>query len=448
MDIILLLISLAILIFLVFRGVPIFFSSVIAALFCLITAQFVTGGMSFLDGMFSTAAISDPTASRSFISGLSGYFGNFFWLFIPGALFGKLYETSGAAESIANGVVDKLGEKAIIPSIILAGFLLSYGGVSVFVCLFALYPLMLSMFKRADISRTLIPGVYFAGAGTAACWIPGSPQIQNTIPADMLGVSYSSALVPGLIGGAIQMVIVVAFVYWWLANSKKKGLHFEAREGDDAAIAAKSDKKRPNFIVSFLPMIVLLLVLNFTSVGAAASLSVGFLVAFVCFIPYLNLKEIWGTLSVGLMGGVTALFNTAAVVGFGTVVQGTPAFANIIGMVTESSGNPVIISLISIALMAGVSGSGSGALGITMPIIGEHFVPSMSTLQVEALARSAGLACLTLDSLPHNGLVVTVLNYTGNDHKRSYFGVGMITVVIPIISLLILLGVYAAFGYL
>ena len=104
MDIIFLALSLVLLVVLVFRGVPIFFSAIIASLFCLITAQLFTGGGSFIDGMVSTAALSDSTAAPSYITGLASYFGNYFWMFILGALFGKLYEISGAAESVANGI--------------------------------------------------------------------------------------------------------------------------------------------------------------------------------------------------------------------------------------------------------------------------------------------------------------------------------------------------------
>ena len=207
MGIFLILLSLALLVFLVFRGIPVFFSAVLASIFCLLTAQVFTGGMSVITGMTSTAQLADSTAKASYITGLASYFGNYFWMFILGAVFGKLYEVTGAANAIANGIISKFGEKAVIPAILIAGFVLTYGGVSVFVCFFALYPLMLSMFEKADISRKLIPAFYFAGAGTASGWMPGSPQLQNTIPAEALGVPYNAALVPGMIAGIFEVVL-------------------------------------------------------------------------------------------------------------------------------------------------------------------------------------------------------------------------------------------------
>lgn len=448
MGIFLVLLSLALLVFLVFRGVPVFFSAVISSLFCLITAQLFTNGMSVIDGMTSVAALSDPAAAQSYITGLASYFGRYFWMFILGALFGKIYEVTGAAESIANGIIGKFGEKAVIPAIIIAGFVLTYGGVSVFVCFFALYPLMLSMFERADISRKLIPAFYFAGAGTASGWMPGSPQLQNTIPAEALGVSYSAAFLPGLIAGIFEMVLVFVWIYYCVRVSKAKGEHFEMSEADRKEMEkANADRKLPSFLMAVVPMVVLLVVLNFTKLGAPVSLFIGVIAALACFLSFVDWSKIWDTLRTGLMGGVNSLFNTAAVVGFGSVVQGTPAFASIIGMLTGISGNPLITSSLAVAAMAGVCGSGTGGEGIAMPIIKEYFVGSMSSAQIEGLARVSGLSALTLDSLPHCGLVVTVIDYSGNTHKDSYIQAGVANVAIPIITLVVLIALCFMFGY-
>jgi len=148
------------------------------------------------------------------------------------------------------------------------------------------------------------------------------------------------------------------------------------------------------------------------------------------------------------MGGVSALFNTASIVGFGAVVQNTPAFKDIIGVLTAGNGNPVITAAFATAIMAGVCGSGTGGEGIALPIIQEHFVPSMSAAQIEGLARICALSALTLDSLPHCGLVVTVIDYTGNDHRGSYIQAGVTNVVIPIICVPILIALCGVFGFL
>ena len=450
MGIFLIVLSIILLVVLVFKNVPIFFAALISSVFCLLTAQLFTGGVSVIAGMTSTARLSDPSAATSFVFGLANYFGSNFWLFTLGAMFGKIYEVTGAANTIANIIVGKLGAKAAVPAILLVGFILTLGGVSVFVCFFALYPLMISLFKECDISRRLLPAFYFAGAGTATGWVPGSPALHNTIPADALGVSYSAALVPGWIAGILEMVLVFAWIYWCVARCKKKGEHFEASAADQKDLdRLASLGKLPGFIQSLIPMIILLVVLNFTKLGAPMSLFIGVVSALVIFFAFIEWKEIWNTLKTGLMGGVTALFNTASVVGFGAVVQNTPAFSTIINVLAGIAGSPVVVGSLATAIMAGACGSGTGGEGIALPIVKEYFVPQMSARQIQGFARICALSALTLDSLPHCGLVVTVIDYTGNTHRSSYIEAGVTNVVIPIITLIVFLfPLCGIFGYL
>ena len=138
------------------------------------------------------------------------------------------------------------------------------------------------------------------------------------------------------------------------------------------------------------------------------------------------------------------MFNTSAVVGFGSLVQVTPAFATLISSVTNIGGSPLIASGLAVTMLAGVCGSGSGGLGIALPIIKDYFVPM--GVNVEALHRVSALASLGLDSLPHNGLVVSVLNVTENNHKQSYFPIFVTTCVIPLLTLVFLIALFYAFG--
>nr|WP_288827699.1 hypothetical protein [uncultured Clostridium sp.] len=428
MQIFLVLLSLALLIFLCFKKVPIFFAAAISGLFLLLTA-----GMNPVEHFTTT-----------YVQGLSGYFGKFFFIFILGSLFGKLTDISGAADAIAKVIVDKLGDKFIIPSIIIAGAVLTYGGVSVFVCMFTLYPLMVSMFKRGDISRTLIPAVYFAGAGTFSCMMPGTPQIQNLMPAQILGTPATAALVPGLLAAAFEAILVFWFTLWYADKCKKKGLHFEMTEKDRIMLEVKEGKELPSFLVAILPMIVLLVSLNVFKYSAEVALFLGFVSGLLFYFKQIPWKEIWQHLADGTRDGTGSLFSTSAVVGFGSLVQVTPAFDILIKSVTGIGGSPLIASALAVTLLAGACGSGSGGLGITLPIIKDYFIPL--GVNVEALHRVSTLASLGLDSLPHNGLVVTVLNITENDHRSSYFPVFISTCVIPLITLVFLIMLLYLFG--
>ena len=375
---------------------------------------------------------------------MANYFGKFFFIFVLGSLFGKLTDISGAADAVAKVVIDKLGDRFIVPSIMLAGVILTYGGVSVFVCMFTLYPLMVSLFKKGDISRTLIPAVYFAGAGTFTGMMPGSPQIQNLMPGQILGTPATAAFVPGMIAAVFEAILVFGFMIWYVGYTKKKGLHFEMTEKDEAMLKLKEGKELPNIVVALLPMIILLVALNGFKLSAELALFVGFIAGLICYAKQIPWKEIWKHLGDGTKDGTGSLFNTAAVVGFGSLVQVTPAFNTLIGSVTKIGGSPLIASALAVTVLAGVCGSGSGGLGIALPIIKDYFVPL--GVNLEALHRVSALASLGLDSLPHNGLVVSVLNVTENDHRHSYFPIFVTTCLIPLITLVFMILLFYLFG--
>lgn len=445
MGIFLILLSIALVIVLVFRGVPVFYSAVIASLFCLFTAALFTGAGT--DAGIVNYVINGMTSmDSSYVKGLGNYFTTNFCIFVLGAIFGKLFDNSGAADAIAEAIVSRMGAKAVIPAILLVGWVLTYGGVSVFVAFFAMYPLMLSLFKEADIPRRLLPLFYFAGAGTSSGWFPGSPQAHNLLPSTALGVSPSSWLVPGIFFAIIEMIIVVGFVFFYTNRCKKNGEHYELTEADKKIIAEKEAKdasRRPSWLVAALPMVVLIIVLNVVKLPVPVSLLVGILAAIICFFKSFDLSKFWGMMSEGAMGGVSSLFNTAAIVGFGSVVQAVPAYAPLCGLLVGAVSNPIVASVITVGGLAGVTGSGTGGIGLAMPVVIENFIGDLAVnanhVNLAALARCTSIAALTLDSLPHCGLVVSVISYTGNDHKSSYLPCAVVFCLAPVITVALML---------
>lgn len=415
--------SLGFLMYLCMKGVPIFVAAFLSGLIVLVTA-----GLDPVQAMMG-----------SYASGLGKYFGDFFFIFVLGSIFGKLTDISGAADSIAKAIIEKFGDKYIVPAIVMACAILTYGGVSVFVALFTVYPMMLSLFKKANLPRYLIPAVYFAGAGTFSCMLPGSPQIQNLIPMKFLGTTADAALSQGLIAGAFEAVLVFTYLAWLLNRVRKSG-EGATEHADDAKFAERANAAQPHWLLALAPMLVLLISLNLFKLPAPLALFVGILSAFVCYVKYIDWKSIWKNLGAGTSEGTSALFNTSAVVGFGYLVQLTPAFKAAITLVTSLGGNPLISAAVAVTALAGICGSGSGALGIAMPILAEYYLPL--GVSAEALHRVATLACLGLDSLPHNGLVVTVLVLTGLTHKQAYLPVGVLTVAIPLITLVFMVGLF------
>jgi len=261
-----------------------------------------------------------------------------------------------------------------------------------------------------------------------------------------LGVSPTAWLVPGMFFVIVETAMVVAFVFWYTNRAKKNGEHFELTEADQKVMAEKAAKdtsKRPSFLMALVPMVILILALNLVKAPVALSLTIGILAAVVCFFTSFDLKNFWKMMTDGAMGGVSSLFNTAAIVGFGSVVKMVPAYATLCGLLVNAFSNPVVASVVTVGGLAGVTGSGTGGIGLAMPVVIENFIGDLATnpnhINLDVLSRCTSIAALTLDSLPHCGLVVTVISYTGNTHKNSYLQTAAVNVAAPTITVALML---------
>jgi H+/gluconate symporter-like permease len=137
------------------------------------------------------------------------------------------------------------------------------------------------------------------------------------------------------------------------------------------------------------------------------------------------------------------VFNTASAVGYGGTIAALPAFAVIKDAALNFvPSNPLVSEAAAISVLAGITGSASGGLSIALESLGETYFQRAKDLGVspEVLHRVASMASGGLDSLPHNGAVITLLTICGLTHKQSYFDIGVVTVVIPLISLAVVIG--------
>ena len=420
--------SIVLITLLALKGVPIFYGAVITSVFVLATA-----GMDVVDGVTGTYA-----------GAFAGYVASDMFVFIFGAIFGKVLEMSGAVNAIADTIVGKIGDKAIVPAIVIAGGIMGYGGISVFVGMFALYPLMFELFRRGNISRTLAPGIYCAAAGSFTVWMPGSPSMQVILPAQALGAFTFAAAVPGFIVAAVQIVLEVAFCTWFVKCTQRKGLVWEGDEGLD--VGRHAERRTPPFLISLVPMVVLVGVLGFSGLEPALGLFIGIACALVVYAPYLPWADgFWEKMQQGFLAGSGALITTCAVVGFGAVVQSTAAFRGLLDAVVAVDTHPLVTSIAITAVLAGVCGSGPGGLGMSLPIIKEYFVPM--GMNIEALARSLPLSTMML-TLPSNGVVSTAITAARSTYRRSYLMVFVTVSVMSIVSCVLLVGLYAAMGML
>lgn len=425
MTVLLLIISLALLMLLAYKGVPIIIATIAVSIFVLITS-----GMPVIEGL-----------SVTYMSGMAKFFSAFFLIFLMGALFGQIYEVTGAAESISKKVIGSFGPKNAMIAVIVATAILCYGGVSVFVVLFCIYPLAMSMFREANIPKRLFPAALLAGAATFSMTSPFTPSIQNIIPMKYLGTNTTAAAVPGTIAAIVLAVIVIMYMQLQVKKARiiKEPFLLEKLEHTNEAV--ESEVKLPKLWQCFTPMIVLLVLLNVFKVNVIIALGSGVILAVIMmwsFIP--SVDDLWKNVQKASANATFSIANTCAAVGFGTVISSTPAFQVAINSVTNLGGNPLISAGIATTVLAGITGSASGGLGIAMPLVAEHYLPL--GVNPEALHRVVTMACGGLDALPHNGFVITLLVFSGLTHKDSYKDMFAVSILAPLVSLAVLIGLF------
>ena len=427
--------GLGLLMYLAFKGYSIIWVAPLAA-----AVVALTGGLDIIS-----------TYMGPYMTGLVGFVKAWFPAFLLSAIFGNMMETTGAAKSIAIFLTHKLGSKLAIAAIVLSCAVLTIGGVSLFVVVFAIYPLALAMFKEANISRKLIPGAIALGAFTFTMTaVPGSPQIQNLIPMTYFGTTAMAAPIMGLTATFILFFGGVYYLNWKRNKLESQGEFYT--EPDLAHMGKKDDgEKLPNILVALLPLVTVVTILNvlpyivtFTEEQKAAGRSasefiVYALLAGIALIFVLNInkrEKLMKSLAVGSQGALGAIMNTSAAVGFGTVVRAVPGFADLTNILLAIPGNPLISLAVAVNLLAGATGSASGGMGIALAALGAKYMELAKTTGIDpqAFHRIASLATGGMDTLPHNGAVLTLLNNTGMTHKDSYFDIMVVSLILPIVA--------------
>ncbi|WP_085993880.1 GntP family permease [Oceanobacillus senegalensis] len=381
----------------------------------------LTGGLDLLDAYTNT-----------YMSGFVGFAKSWFPVFMLSAIFGKLMDDTGMAKSIAVTLSRVIGTKRAILAVFISCAVLTYGGISLFVVVFAIYPLALSLFREANISRKIMPATIALGAFTFTMTaLPGTPQIQNLIPIDYFGTDAMAAPVMGIVSALIMGVGGYFYLIWRQKQLKAAGEVFV--EPKDKQVFAEGEKL-PNFWLSLLPLLVVILTLNLLDWDIVVAILAGNIL-----ILLLNLSKVKGFIKAindGANGSITAIINTSAAVGFGTVVQNVPGFTKITELLMGIPGNPLISEAVAVNLLAGATGSASGGMGIALEALGsKYYEIAMNTgISPEAFHRIASLSSGGLDVLPHNGAVLTVLTITGMTHKDSYKDIAVVAILIPIIA--------------
>ncbi|WP_428911679.1 GntP family permease [Niallia sp. Krafla_26] len=417
--------GLAILIILTMRGMNLLIAGPLSALFVA-----VLSGMPLFPQLVGEG---EANFVGNYMTGFTGFVTSWYLMFLLGAIFGKLMEDSGAASSVSQWIVGKLGMKQAVLAIVIACAVLTYGGVSLFVVAFCVYPMALSLFKQADLPRRFIPAALAFGSVTFTMTSAGSPEIQNWIPIEYLGTTPYA----GWEVSAIVAVFMMIFGYWWLkrmiTKAVAKGERFISRDNDPADA---EDRELPNPFTSLIPLLVVL-VISFIFHDALMQSALIIALLGGCIATYvLNrkyFKSFWNAVSDGTTGALIAIANTAAVVGFGGVAKAVPAFETAVNAMTNIPGSPLIGGAIAVSVIAGMTGSSSGGQAIALPLLAPHYMDM--GVNPEALHRTVAISSGALDTLPHNGYAVTTIKgICGESHQDAYNALGALTVIVPLLG--------------
>lgn len=419
--------SLVLLIYLTMRGVNLLISAPLTALIA-----GLTNGLAFFP---QTAEAEQANYLTSYMNGFTGFVASWYLMFMAGAIFGKVMEDTGAADAVSKWIVEKIGVKYAVFAVVLAAAALTYGGVSLFIVAFSVYPMAIALFKQANFPRRFIPAALGLGSVTFTMTSAGSPEIQNWIPIEYLGTTPYAGWQVSIIVALFMAVGGCLWLNWMIKRAVKKGEYFIERASDPV----NEGRALPNPFLSMLPLIAVLVIsfIFHDSLGTSAlivALTAGCLSAYALNFKYA--KDVGTTLGDGAMGAVVAIANTAAVVGFGGVVKVTPSFLATVDSITSIPGSPLIGGAVAIAVIAGLTGSASGGQTIALPLLAPHYIDM--GVDTEALHRTIAIASGSLDSLPHGGYVVTTISSVCNEkHKDAYLPFGALTVIIPIIGTII-----------
>ena len=436
--------------------------------------------------------------TQIFMGSAARFLAQFFPIFLLGAIFGKLMDDTGSVSAVADFMTKSLGERRAILAVVLAGAFVTYGGVSLFVAFFVLSPMAQALFRAAAVPRRLMPAAIVLGTSTfTMSALPGTPSIQNAIPMPFFGTTPFAA--PGL--GIIAAAIMLGFGLWWLARAEAaarragEGYGSEAlvtvdKAADDEIVRERATTARefdpaeihhgdrsaltPPVFFAALPLVIVVAVnllmslvvlprFDFsylaeerwgaTSIAAVAGvwsviLALAAAIATVILCNRSRLRSLRQSMDAGANASVLPALSVASLVGFGAVIAALPAFAIVRDWVLAIEGGPLVSLAVATNVLAALTGSASGGLTIALDALGQTYmtIAAHTGLSPALMHRVAVIGSGTLDILPHNGAVVTLLAVCGATHRESYFDIVMVGIVNAILALVTVIVLGTAFG--
>lgn len=355
-----------------------------------------------------------PAYLETFMTGAVNYIKNYFPMFLGGAVLGRILQDSGGAEAIARWIIKTVGAKYAALAVVLGCAVLTYGGVSLFVVVFTMFPLGMALYKEANIPKHMLAGAIALGSFSfTMSGFPGTPQIQNIIPTKFFGTDAMAAPITGIVAGLVMWAIGQWYLEKKTKDYAKRGIGFVPGPND---FIPPEGADLPNPLVAILPLLLTVIVLNVLKQNVAVALAAGVVLGLALF--WRRLINKGKTLESGATESTIAILNTASVVGFGAVVAAAPGFEVFKNLVLSIPGNPLVSLAVSANLLAGVSGSASGGLTIALNALAANYLAMGVNPQLAH--RISTIACGALDTMPHNGAIVTLFKVVGTTHKEAY----------------------------
>lgn len=375
-----------------------------------------------------------------YMKGYTSAYMSYFLLFASSALYAKLMDESGCATTIGYKFIDWFGKKNIMLVTILIVSVLTYGGVSLFVVVYAVAPIMFLLFKEANLPRHLTMACLIVGSATyTMTTLPGSPQLTNVVPTEYLGTTMTAAPIFSILCTIGIFALCLAYCTWAQKKAVARGEVWTYPENMDPTLFEIKDRSLlPVSWKAFTPIVVLLLIIivggkfvSNSNMLATCAMLVGALLTFLLNYSKFKGKDWTEVLTNGLGGGISGIGGLAAVLAFGTVVQSSEAFTDIVKWVLSLNMHPYVRGVFATSVFSGITGSSSGGLRLMYQSLGDTFVNSGVNLGV--LHRLTAIAAGGLDTLPHSPGLFLMFSVLGLNHKNAYRHVFACSVCIPVI---------------
>ncbi|MEO6926080.1 MAG: GntP family permease [Rhodanobacter sp.] len=412
--------------------------------------------------LLTEPALVAPMFTGLFMEKMVGFLRLYFPVFMLGALFGKLIELSGFSKSIVAATINLVGRGRAILSIVVVCAVLTYGGVSLFVVVFAVYPFAAELFRASEIPKRLIPGTIALGAFTFTMdSLPGTPQIQNIIPTAFFGTTTWAAPWLGTIGGVFILIVGLSYLEWRRRRAAAAGEGYGTALLNEPApfehsklahpliallplvLVGVSNKLLTDLIPrvygetqSFIPAVVgkaAPVVQEVSKITAIWAVEGALLLGILCVLVF-AWRPVRGRFAEGsklaVSGALLASMNTASEYGFGAVIAALPGF-KLVADALHSIPNPLVNEAVTVTALAGITGSASGGMSIALGAMAETFIHNAQAagIPMDVLHRVAAMASGGMDTLPHNGAVITLLAVTGLTHRQAYKDIFAITLI-------------------